>query len=168
MRRLLDHWLSPIAFQVATVVALVVAAAAGTPPYAPPWNGGNVLPPIGTVQEVRVVGVVDGDTYDVEPIAVRIRVRLANADTWESRHVQRTGSGTISDEEIEKGKAATAAVIGQMNGRHVYLVTRPGEHGEPTRLDNFGRTLAEVLVSQDGTTATNLGDWLRANGHTRR
>ncbi len=119
------------------------------------------------VQEVRVIEVVDGDTYVVEPIATRIKLRLANADTWESRRVRRLGEGAISDEELAKGQAAKRAVDELLRSGRVFVETRPGKNREPVHADSFGRPLALVRV-ESGGKVIDVGEWLKEQGHTRQ
>jgi len=126
---------------------------------APAWQ--EFAAPV-TVREVALVEVVDGDTYDVAE-TIRHRVRLANADTWESRRVRRSsGDRTVSDEELAKGKRAKEQVEAKLRAAgRLLLVSRPRDGGTWER-DNFGRVLGEVKA--DGA---DVGAWLKANGHTR-
>jgi len=140
---------------VATVTASLVLLAQDRP-----------LPVPHTVQPVTLLSVTDGDTYWVQP-DVRWEIRLSNADTWESRSVRRTGSGSITKAEIAKGKAATAAVEQLLKSGKLYLdVEHDPKTGEMAR-DNFGRLLGRVIVKQQDGTVTDVGVWLTANGHVR-
>lgn len=125
-------------------------------------------PEVSNRMEVRVLSVIDGDTYWVEPVDNRMLVRLANADTWESRRVRRAGFGPISDEEIAKGRVAKGAVEALLSSGRVYLDTKPSKDGEAISRDSFGRVLGTVKVYQIGDSRlVDVGQWLSANGHTR-
>lgn len=119
--------------------------------------------------QVRIIEVIDGDTFVVEPVNNRFRVRLSNADTWESRQVNRAGSGKISPEEIAKGKAATKASSDLFSSsQYIYFIYKSDDRQHsPVTLDSFGRRLGEIESVKDSQTI-NLGVFLKANGHTRR
>lgn len=119
------------------------------------------------VREMRLVSVVDGDTYDLAPIMVH-RVRLSNADTWESRQVNRPGSDKISDEELAKGKLAAMAVEQLFKGGTLYVEYDISRKTNDTRKDHFGRDLVTVTVVPAGSiTGIEVGEWLKKHGHTR-
>jgi hypothetical protein len=110
------------------------------------------------IYEATVVNVADCDTYDVERRWVE-RIRLSNADTWESRLVRRAGA-TVDDikAEIAKGKAAAQAAEKKLLGQRVTVEIRP-----PGARDNFGRALGRVWHEDQ-----DVGVWLEKNGHTRQ
>jgi endonuclease YncB( thermonuclease family) len=121
-----------------------------------------------TVTEVRIVDVIDGDTYVCEPVNNRFTVRVANADTWESRRVRRAGSGEITDAEIARGLEAKDKVLELLCSGPVYVVSKPSSKHEAVERDSFGRILARVRVQPfDGSGDVDVGDWLAAHGHTR-
>ena len=123
-----------------------------------------------TVMRVVIVRVLDGDTYVAERTQ-RFKIRLSDADTWESRHVQRTGSDEITDEEILRGLKAKKEVAELLASGEVYAITTPGEQGEDTLRDNFGRVLARVYVRRKGDRdweTVSVGQWLRQHGHARQ
>jgi endonuclease YncB( thermonuclease family) len=104
-----------------------------------------------------VVGVVDGDTYDVEFRTVE-RIRLIDVDTFESRKVRRKGS-TPDDvaAEIPRGVAAKKAVEERIKGQVVLVELEP-----PGNRDNFGRLLGKVY--HDGES---VGEWMKNKGWSR-
>lgn len=112
-------------------------------------------------REIEIVRIKDGDTFVVRPVAT-FDVRLANADTWESRKVRRKGDiGGITAAEIEKGKKAKEAVEDLIALKRVWLETGK-DH-----TDNFGREIGRVIVIEESGMEIDLGEWLKANGHTR-
>ncbi len=114
------------------------------------------------------VRVLDGDTLVADillPFGVTLRgehLRACDYDAWEvSRHRQ---SVDVTDAEIEKGKAAKAAVeqlIGDSEG--VYI--RPNPAGRDR--DVYGRVLAKFSIVKKEGPVVDLGRWMRARHYVR-
>ena len=115
------------------------------------------LPQEHSLQEVQIVAIKVGDTFEVRPLATET-VRLNNADAWES--CRRRQSVRVTDAEVRKGQAATQAVRELLLDKRVWFLQ------EGRRRDNYGRALGRLLV-QNGDTTIDLGDWLKVHGHTR-
>ena len=80
---------------------------------------------------ITVDRIVDGDTLVGTihlPYEVDLRnqeIRALGYDAWESRHVQRTGSASISDEELAKGKAAREFFASLIHSGPVFIEADP-------------------------------------------
>lgn len=107
--------------------------------------------------------VLDGDTvqgtitlgWDVQ--LSNQMVRCLSYDAWETS--KRRRSVTVTDEEIVKGKAATA-YLETLTANGVWV-----EAGERSR-DNYGRVLGELYVAREGRLYA-VADLMRAAGHCR-
>jgi len=112
---------------------------------------------------LAVTRVVDGDTLDVVLdqgfySTIKVRVRVADVDTWEVFGVNR---------DPVRGPAASRATAGWLAERagHVGVQTFRAHWSVPVPRGGFGRWLGIVY---DLRTGDVLADWLIANGHDKR
>jgi len=111
----------------------------------------------------EVTRVLDGDTvegtislgWDVQ--LAKQTVRCLSYDAWETSRRRR--SVKVTDEEIEKGKLATA-YLKELAEKGIWV-----SEGARSR-DNYGRVLGELYVNLDGKLY-EVADLMRANGHCR-
>lgn len=88
-------------------------------------------------------------------------VRLQGFDAWETS--RRRTAVRVTDAEIRKGKAATAALEALVaESERCYLA--PVEHSQFTygRLEGY-----LILYDADTDRVTEVADWARENGHCR-
>lgn len=104
--------------------------------------------------EARLIGVVDGDTYDMKvfiwpkpAFEPPLRIRLANADTPEV-------AGAPACEQALAARATSHARMLLVNAKIIQIID--------VSQDSFGRTLARVLI--DGV---DLGELLNATEYGR-
>lgn len=112
---------------------------------------------------IKILGVVDGDTFHVEVdlgygVVLKETLRCMDYDAPESRRVRRT-VGEITDDELARGKEASAAVRTYLeSAESIWLDPGPG------RRDAYGRILGRILVGSD---LLPLADWMREQGYVR-
>jgi len=128
--------------QTYSAIAAVLAWALCTIPTSLSWAQTNT--------EVRVVGVVDGDTIEICCVrGKREKVRYIGVDTPETKH-PRKGVEPLGKEAAE----ANRRLVG---GHHIRLEFDVGQR------DRYGRLLAYVYL-EDGTF---VNAWLVRNGYAQ-
>ena len=128
--------------QTYAVIAAVLAWVLSTIPTSLSWAQTNT--------EVRVVGVVDGDTIEICCVfGKREKVRYIGVDTPETKH-PRKGVEPL-------GKEAAEANRGLVGGHHIRL------EFDVDQRDRNGRLLAYVYL-EDGTF---VNAWLVQNGYAQ-
>lgn len=109
------------------------------------------------------VRVVDGDTLEADIdlgyglILRQQDIRLVGYDAWESSLRRR--SVEVSEQEIERGKLATAEL------QRLLTLGRPLLRPAETR-DVYGRILGELMIESPRGTIT-VSDHMRQAGHDR-
>lgn len=117
-------------------------------------------PPLGWTTNCRVVGVVDGDTVDVE-VTRTIRVRLLDCWSPESR--------TTNAAEKKLGLAAKEHLRAAADGCDATLFVPASPDGEVKDQTTLGRVLGHVwLVRSDGTTGESLSEMQVKAGHATK
>lgn len=119
---------------------------------------------VATCDVLGDVVVVDGDTLRATIKAGRNvelpneRIRLTGYDAWEStRH--RFGSRT-TDEELAKGRLATAAIERLVQDAEVILLTDGPR-------DRHGRCTGRLRPIQGDGSVLVVEEWMREKGHHR-
>lgn len=105
----------------------------------------------GLVLPARVVGVVDGDTVEVE---LRRRVRVRLLDCWAPE------THTTNQEEKQRGFAAKEYLHNLVNGKDVSLEIELAPDGKFGDQMTFGRVLGRIEI--DGKDVSEL---MVASGH---
>lgn len=85
-------------------------------------------------------------------------IRANDYDAYESS--KRRQSVNVTDAEVVKGKAATAALSALLKGGDLYV--SPGKRDR----DVYGRLLGSFVVVKGGKRV-RLADWAEENGHIR-
>lgn len=116
----------------------------------------TVAPEPCEIRYARIIRVIDADSFVAE-FCVQERIRLANADAWESHKTNRSGF-PVTEEELALGQQAKHAVSNMLLNEQVVIEVRP-----PGSRDNFGRILGRVYF--DGR---DLADYLEAHGWIRQ
>ena len=120
------------------------------------------------VDKVRaeVLSVSDGDTVTLNihlPWNLTIRgeaIRALGYDAWETS--RRRQSRMVTDAELEKGKAAKAALVTLLATGELFIVPE----GEGER-DPYGRILARLHVRQRDGKWVDVADFMKRRGHDR-
>jgi endonuclease YncB( thermonuclease family) len=116
--------------------------------------------------ELDNIRVIDGDTVEADilfPLGLTLRgeyIRFSDYDAWESS--KRRRSVVVTDEEVIKGKQATALLIDLIDNKMVVLMLASGER------DNYGRVLGRAAVYADDGSRTELRDFMKNNDMLRK
>jgi endonuclease YncB( thermonuclease family) len=129
---------------------------------------------------IRVLEVKDGDTISADlllPWGVTLSdqdVREQTYDAWEASKRRRSeAAGEITDAEVEKGKAATAALKHLLEDARVFLEPSNRKRQDQSKLgdklgdrDNYGRVLGKLWVARGGKWI-DIGAEMKRGGHLR-
>jgi len=121
--------------------------------------------PAVTYYELKDVRVIDGDTLEADidlPMNITLRdetIRCSDYDAWESS--KRRRSVTVSDDEVVRGKAATAALKELLSSGSMLVQLESNER------DVYGRVLARLFVQSEGGLVS-VASWMREQGHVRK
>lgn len=110
----------------------------------------------------------DGDTIHVERIDLGWGVSLYDQDVrllgFDAPEVsRRRRSVKVTDEEIERGRIAEAALGTLLMTGTVHLYP---DAAQPTR-DNYGRLLGRLFVHPEGHEPVDVAEWMIKSGHIR-
>lgn len=110
------------------------------------------------------VTVLDGDSVRASlalPFGVTLpqrTIRAAGYDAWESSRHRRTVR--VTDEEIARGRAATAALVGLVASGGLYAV-------DSGQRDTYGRVNAFLWVRRAGGEWVEVKAFMEQGGHVR-
>lgn len=129
-------------------------------------GSGTVLPAYVPLYNVTVL---DGDTIEADlPIPWRRnfrergRIRANDFDAWETS--RRRATVRVTDDEIEKGKRATAALVNLFAGGQPYALFGPFPDGAE---DAYGRLTASFYLLDKNGKLIEVGPWMKQRKHTR-
>ena len=116
--------------------------------------------------ELDNIRVIDGDTIEADilfPLGVTLRgeyIRFSDYDAWESS--KRRRAVNVTDEEVVKGKQATAMLIKFLDDKTLVLELAEGAR------DNYGRVLGRGIVYAEDRTRTELIEFMTENNLLRK
>ncbi len=143
--------MSRFLFLISSVVLLVGASAFAAPLGSYP---------------VEVKRVVDADTFDGViqlpwGIGLRAMIRPSDYDAWETSRRRQTV--TITNEELQRGKEATHAIILALaSPARLYIVPAAPSGSR----DRYGRVLGILWLERHGETV-RLAEWMKERGYIR-
>lgn len=116
--------------------------------------------------ELDNIRVIDGDTIEADilfPLGVTLRgeyIRFSDYDAWESS--KRRRSVKVTDQEVSRGKRATALLREFFSDKMVVLVLDKGMR------DSYGRVLGRSAVYAHDGQRTETVDFMRDNDMLRK